>query len=123
MATILKNHYVLAVPDAVTTARFFIDVLGFDSSPVADDGWRFVSKDNLLVMLGTCPDAIPPVELGDHSYFAYLVVDDVDGYYDDIKAKDAATFSVPTSQPWGMREFGLVTPDGHRIMIGQKIDE
>jgi uncharacterized glyoxalase superfamily protein PhnB len=66
-------------------------------------------------MLGACPDATPPTQLGDHSYFAYLVVDDVDGYYEDLKAKEAATFSVPTSQPWGMREFGLATPDGHRI--------
>lgn len=123
MATVLKNHYVLAVPDASATARFFVEVLGFKSVPVNDDGWRFVSKDNLLVMLGTCPDAIPPNQLGDHSYFAYLVVDDVDGYYEEIKAKDALTFSKPTSQSWGMREFGLTTPDGHRIMIGQKIDE
>jgi len=120
--TILKNHYVLAVPDASATAQFFVDVLGFKPSPVNDDGWRFVSKDNLLVMLGTCPDAIPANQLGDHSYFAYLVVDDVDAYHKIIKTKEAATFSEPTSQPWGMREFGLATPDGHRIMIGQKID-
>ncbi|MCB9925605.1 MAG: VOC family protein [Planctomycetaceae bacterium] len=122
MATILKNHYVLAVPDAEATAQFFINVLGFKPVPVGDDGWRFVSKDNLLVMLGTCPNAIPPSQLGDHSYFAYLVVDDVDGYYSEIKAKDATTFSKPTNQPWGMREFGLATPDRHRIMIGQKIE-
>ncbi|MEX0818887.1 MAG: VOC family protein [Pirellulaceae bacterium] len=123
MATILKNHYVLAVPDAAVTARYFIDVLGFNSSPVGDDGWRFVSRDNLLVMLGTCSDAIPPSQLGDHSYFAYLVVDDVDGYFDDIKAKDAATFRKPRNQPWRVCEFGLATPDGHRIMIGQRISE
>ena len=24
-------------------------------------------------------------------------------------------------KPWGMREFGIRTPDGHRIMIGQPI--
>ncbi len=24
-------------------------------------------------------------------------------------------------QPWGMREFGLKTPDGHRIRIGQTL--
>jgi uncharacterized glyoxalase superfamily protein PhnB len=22
-------------------------------------------------------------------------------------------------KPWGMREFGVKTPDGHRIMFGQ----
>ena len=30
-------------------------------------------------MAGHCPDSIPARDLGDHSYFAYLVVDDVDG--------------------------------------------
>jgi hypothetical protein len=25
------------------------------------------------------------------------------------------------SEPWGMREFGLRTVDGHRIMIGQDL--
>ncbi|MEM8768860.1 MAG: VOC family protein [Pseudomonadota bacterium] len=24
-------------------------------------------------------------------------------------------------EPWGIREFGLRTPDGHRIMIGQRL--
>jgi len=24
-------------------------------------------------------------------------------------------------KPWGMREFGVRTPDGHRIMFGQEL--
>jgi hypothetical protein len=27
------------------------------------------------------------------------------------------------SEPWGMREFGIKTIDGHRIMIGQDLDD
>lgn len=111
----------LAVPDAARSARFFIDVLGFEPVSVDDDGWRFVQKDHLMVMLGSCPDAIPPDQLGDHSYFAYLVVDDVDGYYAQILANGGKTFDKPTDQPWGMRQFGLCTQDGHRMMIGQTI--
>ena len=119
MATITTHHYVLAVPDAQRTARFFVEKLGFESCPVADKGWRFVSKDGFKVMLGSCPDAIHPVKLGDHSYFAYFVVDDVDGYFQEIQARNVETLSSPADKPWGMREFGLRTPDGHRIMIGQ----
>lgn len=26
--------------------------------------------------------------------------------------------SVPQSKPWGMREFGIQTPDGHRMQFG-----
>lgn len=122
MPHILKNHYVLAVPDSARSARFFVDVLGFEAMPVDDDGWRFVRKDNLIVMLGSCPNAIPPDQLGDHSYFAYLVVDDVDDYFEQIRAAGAETANEPTDEPWGMRQFGLATPDGHRIMIGQTIE-
>jgi len=70
MATITNHHYVLAVPDAQRTAEFFVDQLGFELRPVNDKGWRFVSKDDFMVMLGSCPEAIHPAKLGDHSYFA-----------------------------------------------------
>lgn len=59
--------------------RRSLGVVAVDS--VGDDGWRFGSKDNVLVMLGTCPDAIPASQLGEHSYFACLVVDDVDAVW------------------------------------------
>ena len=121
MAKITIHHYVLAVPDAQRTAEFFVRQLGFEHCSVADAGWRFVSRDGFMVMLGSCPDAIPPAKLGDHSYFAYFVVDDVDGYFRELRAKGVHVLSSPADKPWGMREFGLRTPDGHRIMVGQKI--
>ena len=121
MAQIIRNHYVLAVPDAEKTAQFFIEVMGFGQEPVEDEGWRFVRKDDVIVMLGSCPDAIPPDQLGDHSYFAYFVVDDVDAYHAEIAAKGATLHKAPRDEPWKMREMALRTPDGHRIMVGQPI--
>jgi len=119
MTTIKKHHYVLAVPDAARTAEFFVKQLGFEVVTVDDPGWRFVSRDGLMVMLGSCPDAIKPADLGDHSYFAYFVVDDADGFYDEVRSRGVVLHSAPTDKPWGMREFGIKTPDGHRIMVGQ----
>jgi len=121
MPTILRNHYVLAVPDAQATADYFIHALGFTAVPVSDPGWRFVKKDDCMIMLGSCPDAIPPRDLGDHSYFAYLVMDDVEAHYQELKQRGAQFLTSPTDKPWGMREFGVRTPDGHRIMMGQPI--
>ncbi len=90
MTTIKKHHYVLAVPDAARTAEFFVRQLGFEVVPVDDPGWRFVSRDGLMIMLGSCPDAIKPADLGDHSYFAYFVVDDVDAFDDEIRSRGIA---------------------------------
>ncbi len=119
MPRVLRNHYVLAVPDAEVSAEFFVQALGFRAVPVADPGWRFVEKDDCLVMLGSCPAALAPAELGEHSYFGYLVVDDVDAYFEELKRKKVDLLSEVSDKPWKMREFGIRTPDGHRIMIGQ----
>lgn len=120
MPTILQNHYVLAVHNVRDSARFYVDVLGFSivSEP---GGWFFVKKDNCMIMLGECPNDMHPSELGCHNYFGYLVVDDVDAYYADVRDKGAHMLNEPSDKPWGMREFGVKTPDGHRIMIGQEI--
>ncbi len=72
-------------------------------------------------MLGECPDEKPASELGDHSYVAYLVVDGIDELYADVTSRGAAVLSPPVSEPWGTREFGIRTPDGHRIRFGEPI--
>lgn len=121
MPAILQNHYVLAVHDKVQSSRFFID-LGF-KVVLEPAGWVFLEKDNCIVMLGECRDAMRPSELGDHSYFGYLRVDDVDSYYLELQAKGVKILSPVADKPWGMREFGVKTPEGHRLMIGQWVGE
>ncbi|MBK9708194.1 MAG: VOC family protein [Acidobacteria bacterium] len=119
MSKILQNHYVLAVHDLELSSRFFMD-LGFEVSSTPP-GWIFLEKDNCMVMLGDCPDAAKPADLGDHSYFGYLRVDDVDSYYEDVKTRGVPISMPLASKPWAMREFGVASPEGHRIMIGQWI--
>jgi uncharacterized glyoxalase superfamily protein PhnB len=118
MPHILQNHYVLAVHDLKVSADFFVNYLGFRVTN-EPPGWVFVEKDNCMIMLGECRDALPAGELGDHSYFGYLRVDDARGYHDELKAKGLEMSSPLADKPWGMREFGVRTPEGHRIMIGQ----
>jgi uncharacterized glyoxalase superfamily protein PhnB len=118
MPKILQNHYVLAVHDIKQAAGFFVANLGFrvTTEPL---GWIFVEKDNCMIMLGECRDAMPASALGDHSYFAYLRVDDANHYYDELQGKGVEMSSPLADKPWGMREFGIRTPEGHRLMIGQ----
>lgn len=121
MPDILKTMYVLAVPNVTDTARYFHDVLGFELQPIVDEGWRFLNRGACRLMIGECPDALHPSELGDHNYFAYLVVDDVDTLAEEYRANDVHFRSPVADKPWGMREFAIETPDGHRIMFGQEI--
>ena len=117
MPAILQNHYVLAVPDIRVSAAFFVDALGFEivNEP---PGWIFVARDNCMIMLGECPDATPMSQLGDHQYFAYLRVDDADAFLARLTERGIHPHHPIGTKPWGMREFGVRTPDGHRIMIG-----
>ena len=74
-------------------------------------------------MLGECPDAPAAKDIGDHSYFAYVTVEEIDGLFDEFLALGVDLIKPLISEPWGMREFGLRTMDGHRIMFGQELDQ
>jgi uncharacterized glyoxalase superfamily protein PhnB len=112
---------VLAVRDLAASTRYYIDVLGFSREPIDAPGWSFLTRDNFRVMLGECPDERPASELGDHSYFVYWHVDRVDEFYRQLVAHGALVISEPSDKPWGLREFALRTPDGHRMTCGELI--
>ena len=118
----IRPRHVIAVPDLARSARFYGDVLGFEVREVGDPGWRFFARDGCTIMAGECPDALPPADLGDHSYFAYLEVEGIDRWYDELVGKSVELIKPLRDEPWGMREFGIRTVDGHRIMFGAAAD-
>lgn len=120
MPRITSSRCVLAVRDLAVATRFYTDVLGFTRDfGDGSDGWSFLSRDGFRVMLGECRDATPAAELGDHSWFVYLTVEGVDQLHADVVRQGAEILSRPTTKPWGLREFSLRTPDGHRIVFGE----
>jgi predicted enzyme related to lactoylglutathione lyase len=120
---IQNARYVIAVPDLERSARFYRDVLGFDVKKVGGPGWRFFVKDQCCIMAGECPDALSPHDLGDHSYFAYLEIDDIDQVHGAVLASGTTMIKELRNEPWGMREFGIRTVDGHRIMFGYPLPD
>jgi len=113
-------RYVIAVLDLARSAAYYRDVLGFEVREIGDPGWRMFARDDCLILAGECADAIPPAELGDHSYFAYVLADPIDGFYAEVTARGATLIKRLRDEPWGMREFGVRTVDGHRIMFGAR---
>lgn len=119
---IQRSMHVLAVRDLAASAAWYRDVLGFTVHEIGDPGWRILALGNCRIMAGHCPDAMPAAELGDHSYFGYFIVDDVDEYHRTVTGRGAEIIKPLRSEPWGMREFGIRTVDGHRILIGQDLE-
>jgi uncharacterized glyoxalase superfamily protein PhnB len=113
--------HVIAVANLAASGAFYRDALGFDVEEMGDPGWRLFVRDACRIMAGECPDATPAGALGDHSYFLYLMVDDVDAFHTRAVASGAEITKSLRNEPWGNREFGLRTVDGHRIMVGQRL--
>jgi uncharacterized glyoxalase superfamily protein PhnB len=95
------------------TRRFYVDGLGF----TVDWEHRFepdypvfaqVTRDGLSLFLtehtGDC-------EVGGA---AYLVVDDVDALFGEIRTRGIAV-QPPEDTPWGTREMGVKDPDGNSL--------
>jgi catechol 2,3-dioxygenase-like lactoylglutathione lyase family enzyme len=123
MPTVTGTRFVIAVPDLRSSAAFYRDVLGFTIHSIPDPGWLFFTCGECTIMAGECPEAIHPSKLGDHSYFGYLDIVDIDSYYKSVTAAGATICKSLRDEPWGQREFGVVTADGHRIMFGSPISK
>jgi catechol 2,3-dioxygenase-like lactoylglutathione lyase family enzyme len=121
MTRVIRPRTVLAVQHLERSRRYYVDILGFTEDDITSPGWAFLSKDAFHLMLGECPDEVSAGETGNHSWYMHLLVDDVDGYYAELRAKGALLVNTPTNREYGLREFILTTPDGHRLMIAQEI--
>jgi len=118
--TVLRAYaFVLAVPDLDSSVGYFVNALGFRPEWRDGDNWQALIRGDVRLMLGHCPNAIRPADLGDHSYFAYLMVDDVDAVHAEFVGRGAIILHAPSYQPWGRREMAIATADGHRMMIAQ----
>jgi len=120
MVKLSKTRCVLAVPGLATSLAYYRDQLGMELEFEAP-GWAFLARGAFAVMLGDCPDALAPAATGDHAYFAYVTVEDVDALYAEFRARLLDFIKLLRDEPWGMREFGLRTVDGHRLMFGQEL--
>lgn len=119
---ITGNRYVLAVKNLAQSASFYKNKLGF-KTVWAQDGWHLLIRDNIKIMIGECPDEQAASEIGDHSYFAYLDIENIDIFYNDCKLNNIKILSDIEDKPWGQREFSIRTVDGHRITFGEEIKE
>jgi catechol 2,3-dioxygenase-like lactoylglutathione lyase family enzyme len=120
MSEVLASTFVLAVRDLAASKRFYLEKLGF-AEDISVDGWAFLSRGACKLRLGHCPDATPMSQAQDHSWFAYLHVRDADGLYREYLAQGVDIWHPLADKPWGMREFAVVTPDGHRIVFGERL--
>lgn len=122
MPEVLASTFVLAVNDLAASKKFYLEKLGF-TEDVTVDGWAFLSRGACRLRLGDCPDAVPMSKTQDHSWFAYLHVSDAAELYRETVRNGVEIWHPIADKSWGMREFAIVTPDGHRIVFGEQLPD
>ena len=117
---IVGTRFVLAVKDLHKSSAYYKEKLGFKTWG-AGDGWHFLERDSLKLMLGECPNDRSAFETKNHSYFAYIEVKHIDHLFLELQEKQVEILVPVWDQPWGQREFAIRTIDGHRITFGEAI--
>lgn len=120
--SVVHTRHVLAVKDLAVETAYYLDKLGFEHDFSAP-GWEFLSFGIFKLMLGECRDAMSAQESGDHSYFAHVLVENIDDVFMEFMENGADFAQHVANKPWGLREFSVRTPGGHRLTYGQLIDE
>jgi uncharacterized glyoxalase superfamily protein PhnB len=118
MATITRATWVLAVEDLSASKAFYIEKLGFQEEMNAP-GWAFLKLGECRLRIGDCPGILPMHQASDHSWVGYLHVDSARELYEQYLSKGVSVWGHLEDKPWGLREFGIVTPDGHRWVFGE----
>jgi len=117
---IIGTRYVLAVKNLFESAHYYEKQLGFNTL-WSGEGWHFLGRQGFVVMLGECANEPSAFETGDHSYFAYIEVENIKALYEEYSAKEVDVLHEIEDKAWGQREFSIRTIDGHRIMFGEEI--
>lgn len=120
MFKVNKTQHVLAVNDLEAAEKYFVEKLGFTLSSRVD-GWLFLNLSNFYLIVGDCKGEVLARETGNHSYFAYVNCEGIDELFNEYQERGVEFTQRISDKPWGLREFGVVTPEGHRIMFGQNI--
>jgi hypothetical protein len=114
----------LLVTDVVASANFFRDAAGFAYEKFYGDPPHFVilHRDGQYLMLAKAKDAgdvVPYWKVLDKMWNAYFWCTDADALCAQMRERGAVIDYGPCTQPYGVREFGIQSPDGHDIGFGQ----
>jgi catechol 2,3-dioxygenase-like lactoylglutathione lyase family enzyme len=120
--------------DVAETVAFYTDVLGFTcTDSIGEDGrlvWANLLKDDVTLMVTTFhTHAHDEGEEHDHEHLPapaltgsiYFNVDDVDTLAIDLGGKVALAYG-PETMPHGMREIGLLDPNGYLLVFGMPVE-
>jgi predicted enzyme related to lactoylglutathione lyase len=107
----------LEVDDLAPAAAFLREVLGFEVE-VDEPGMGLMLLQRDAVGLALVKSAAPGVN---SSTAAYIGVTGVDDLHEQCAARGARIVTSIADHPWGLRDFVVEMPGGHRLALGERI--
>ena len=111
-----KTIPILYSSNVAKSLAYYINILGFEDKWGWEDPPTFggVSRDGVEIFF--CEKG-----QGNPGTWISVFMDNVDEYYETIKAKGANILCPPETMEWNVREMLVEDPDGHKIRFGQNI--
>jgi predicted enzyme related to lactoylglutathione lyase len=107
----------LEVGDLGATASHLRDVLGFEIDVEDEEmGLVLLHRDSVGLAVVRTPN--PGVN---ETTAAYIGVTGVEALHDQSLARGARVVAPLTDHPWGMRDFVVELPGGHRVAFGERL--
>jgi len=125
------NHWeiapILGVSDVAAAVEFFCEKLGFErperlyGEPGEPPVYTIVKRDGVSVHLQIRRDGIFAGPRGVHDTDAMFTVDQVDALATQFAGRGVTFLRGVQNEPYGMRDFTIETPDGHRLLFAQPL--
>jgi uncharacterized glyoxalase superfamily protein PhnB len=120
---IIQAIPVLHVSSSEAATEFYCNKLGFQKHSAyhldenkADPCYMVFSRDKAWIHLSSFSgDAVA-------GGVVYVLVDDVDAYYQELVQKNVAIHLKPTNQSWGNREMYVKDADGNCLRFTQELE-
>jgi hypothetical protein len=117
MSELLNIRPNLEVEQLGPTVAHLRQVLGFEVDVEEEDmGLVLLHRDDVgLAVVRTADPAV------NETTSAYVTVTDVDELYAESRARHAKVVAELTDHPWGLRDFVVELPGGHRMAFGERM--
>lgn len=108
---------ILYSADVAGSIAYYMNELAFDDKWQWDNPTTFGGVNKGCVRIFFCLK-----DQGNPGTWIAINMDNVDEYYEIIKARGAKILSAPEDKEWYMREMLVEDPDGHVIRFGNGIE-
>ncbi|NNE98898.1 MAG: bleomycin resistance family protein [Pyrinomonadaceae bacterium] len=115
----------LETADLRESIKYYTDILGFECQGVYPESgepcWASLTKDKIVIML-TIRNTKSNIENPTMTGTLYLYPDNVDQAWEELKDKAEVSYEIEDFE-YGMREFGIIDPNGYLLQFGQDVEE